>query len=64
MFPLTASANWWDTWDAFDLRLVEWPVVARQWPTVGSLAFFFLILVPIRIPSLALVTGSQLFEIF
>ena len=59
LFPETASANWWDTWNLFDFSMVEWNVVATQWTTMSSLAFFTLILVPIRIPSLSIITEDE-----
>lgn len=59
LFPETASANWWDTWQLFDFNLVVWETVARQWSTILSLAFFTLILVPIRIPSLSMITDDD-----
>ena len=59
LFPKTASANWWDTWQLFDFSVVVWEAVARQWTTMFSLAFFTLILVPIRIPSLSLITDDE-----
>ena len=59
LFPETASANWWDTWNLFDFSMVEWNVVAAQWTTMSSLAFFTLILVPIRIPSLSIITEDE-----
>lgn len=59
LFPETASANWWDTWKLFDFSLVMWETVALQWTTISSLAFFTLILVPIRIPSLSMITEDE-----
>ena len=59
LFPETASANWWDTWQLFDFNLVVWEAVALQWSTIFSLAFFTLILVPIRIPSLSMITDDD-----
>ena len=59
LFPETASANWWDTWNLFDFSMVEWNAVAAQWTTMSSLAFFTLILVPIRIPSLSIITEDE-----
>jgi SulP family sulfate permease len=59
LFPETPSANWWDTWLLFDFSLVQWKAVAGQWATLSSLAFFTLILVPIRIPSLSIITGDD-----
>lgn len=34
-------------------------MVFSQWPTIFSLGFFTLILVPIRIPSLSIITGDD-----
>ena len=59
LFPETASAKWWDTWMLFDFSMVEWHAVAGQWTTISSLAFFTLILVPIRIPSLSIITEDD-----
>ena len=36
-----------------------WEAVALQWSTIFSLAFFTLILVPIRIPSLSMITDDD-----
>lgn len=59
LFPETASVQWWETWSLFKFGLVEWPVVLEQWMTMASLAVFTLILVPIRIPSLSIITGDE-----
>jgi SulP family sulfate permease len=59
MFPLTPTANWWDTWKLFDFSSISWTAVVGQWTTIASLAFFTLILVPIRIPSLSIVSGAK-----
>lgn len=59
LFPVAPSAPWWSTWEPFRFFLVDWSVVARQWATVFSLAAFTLLLVPVRIPSLALITGED-----
>ena len=55
----TAAADWRNTWDDFDFARVEWRAVGSQWATISSLAFFTLILVPIRIPSLSIITGDE-----
>ena len=59
LFPQTATVQWWETWSLFDFSLVEWFVVLEQWMTMSSLAVFTLILVPIRIPSLSIITGDE-----
>lgn len=47
-------------WNVGDnLRNIRWLAVIEQWPTILSLALFTIILVPIRIPSLSLVTGDE-----
>ena len=59
LFPQTATVQWWETWSLFDFSRVEWFVVLEQWMTMSSLAVFTLILVPIRIPSLSIITGDE-----
>lgn len=59
LFRAENAGAWYDTWSGFNLSLVHWSEVLQQWPTVISLAFFTLILVPIRIPSLSLITGDD-----
>lgn len=59
LFPETASATSWDTWSFIDLSMAKWNAVAAQWATISSLAFFTLILVPIRIPSLSIITEDE-----
>ena len=58
LFPLVPSSHWYDTWAPFRMGEVDWLALLQQWPTIASLALFTLILVPIRIPSLALITGE------
>eukprot|EP01041_Mallomonas_annulata_P006305 gene6306-12761_t len=57
LFPKPPPTHWWDTWEPFLAAPVHWPALLEQGATIISLAFFTLILVPIRIPSLALITG-------
>lgn len=40
-----------------EAECIHWDVVAMQFPTILSLAAFTLVLVPIRIPTLAMITG-------
>jgi MFS superfamily sulfate permease-like transporter len=53
------EGHWWRTWDAFDLVHVDLPALCLQLPTIGLLALFTMILVPVRIPSLALITNEE-----
>ena len=59
LFPPVPATQWFDTWTPFRLSAVSWPALLDQWATILSLALFTLLLVPIRIPSLALVTGEE-----
>jgi len=44
------SINWYNTWDAVtNVDHIRWDIAAEQWQPVLSLAFFTLILVPIRL---------------
>jgi hypothetical protein len=45
-------------WEYYDLAAVHWDVVCMQLPTIISFAAFTLLLVPIRIPTLAMITGA------
>ena len=41
------------------LALIEWPVVLQQFPIILSLMTFTLLLVPVRIPTLSMLTGDD-----
>lgn len=58
------AVAWYETWSDYQFHHIDWLIVGEQWPTVVGLAFFTLILVPIRIPSLTLISGicSTLFQ--
>ena len=59
LFPLAPAAKWYELYLYFDLSQVQWSAVFAQLPTMISLAVFTLLLVPIRIPTLAMVTGDE-----
>ena len=60
LFPLAPAAKWYELYLYFDLSSVDWAAVFAQLPTMISLAIFTLLLVPIRIPTLAMVTGDEI----
>jgi MFS superfamily sulfate permease-like transporter len=41
------------------MSLIEWPVVFQQFPIILSLMTFTLLLVPVRIPTLSMLTGDD-----
>eukprot|EP01038_Epipyxis_sp_PR26KG_P004185 gene4185-5956_t len=59
LFPLTESFKWYETWSVFKYEHIDWYAIWGQFPTIFSLAFFTIILVPVRIPSLSLITGEE-----
>lgn len=44
-------------WNQFFSSEIHWAVVMMQLPTILSLTAFTLLLVPIRIPTLSMITG-------
>ncbi|CAM9221690.1 unnamed protein product [Chrysoparadoxa australica] len=59
LFPVPPPTNVLDMWELFEFPMVDWGSVAAQLPTMGALGLFILVLVPIRIPTLALTTGEE-----
>lgn len=57
LFPLAPSTHGWDMWNEFLNSEIHWGVVLLQLPTILSLTAFTLLLVPIRIPTLSMITG-------
>lgn len=63
LFSENSSASgfhWYNTWDNYlQWENIDWTVIAMQLPTIGLLALFTIVLVPVRIPSLALITNEE-----
>lgn len=49
-------------WDHFSFVNVQWGIILLQLPTILSLAAFTLLLVPIRIPTLSMITGKIIYS--
>jgi MFS superfamily sulfate permease-like transporter len=45
-------------WAEFSFENIHWGVIFLQLPTILSLTAFTLLLVPIRIPTLSMITGD------
>lgn len=59
LFPKPPPTDPRDLWRSFSAAQIDWSAVAGQISTMTNLSFFLLVLVPIRIPTLALTTGEE-----
>lgn len=59
LFDEVKSSKWYETWNDFDFGNIDWEALSFQMPTIGLLALFTMTLVPVRIPSLALITNED-----
>lgn len=55
--------NWYSFYRLFQWKLVNWPLVVKNMPTMGALAFFGILHVPINVPALAVTLNCDKYDV-
>jgi MFS superfamily sulfate permease-like transporter len=58
LFPESGQTSFTELWTAIDFEAIDMSVILQQSQTMASLAAFTVLMVPIRIPTLALTVGE------
>ncbi|SCV06053.1 LANO_0H21066g1_1 [Lachancea nothofagi CBS 11611] len=64
IFPPTDSTeHWYGFYQYYNFRLVSWPLILKQIPTMLALTFFGILHVPINVPALAMSVGVDKYDV-
>ncbi|CUS21873.1 LAQU0S04e02740g1_1 [Lachancea quebecensis] len=64
VFPATTTTErWFDFYKLYNFKLVSWPLVLKQVPTMLALTFFGILHVPINVPALAMSIGLDKLDV-